>query len=244
MKLKFLTSLSREEVDYVTILREIFKVKTLRWYHSFYFLKTLKKLSQEIEELRKLDPKEVEENPDCKIKRPESIDLIAFGAMIELQVLFQNPGEREIGELIIETIAFSCYESHTKKPFDSETKDFETFKKLVADSDLVHMLGLYAWIDKQINASVDKWNNLFSNVKVDDKDWDNAGGNMMQKFHIINSIKKICSDFNLTYYEALKFPYALAQASALSDSTRGFIQDRMRVIIQARMKSNQKTNQY
>lgn len=243
MKLRFLTPLSREEVDYSTILREVLKVKKVRWYHTIYFIRTFKKLSLEIEKLRDINPKNVEEHPDCRIKRPDSIDMIAYGAMTELQVLFQNPGTKEIGELMTEAIALVCYESHTKKPFDSDTEDFKKFKNYVADSDLIHMFGLHAWIDKQINASIEKWNGLFLSVKVEDKDWDNAGGAMMEKFYILNTIKKICVDFNVSYYDALKFPYALVQANSYSDATKGFIQDRMKTIIEARMKAKQNAKQ-
>jgi hypothetical protein len=242
VKLRLLTSLSSEKVDYLSILKETFKVEKLRWYHAIIFIKTCRKISKEVEQLRGIDPKKTEEHPDCKIKRPESIDMIAYGAMTELQVLFQNPGEKEIGELIIEVIALSCYESHTKKPFDSDSKDFKQFKEEVAESDLVHMLGLYAWIDKQITASVEKWNRLFNAVRVDDKDWDNAGGAMMEKFSILNTIKKVCADFNVDYHNALKFPYALVQANSYSDATKGYIQDRMRTIIEARMKAKQNLN--
>lgn len=240
MKLKFLTSISSEQIDYKTLLQEILGVKKLRWYDSIRFIRVFKKLSLEIESLRQLKVKEIEESKDCKVKRPDSIDLIAYGAMTELQVLFENPGEREIAELISETIALSCYESHTKNSFDSDSREFKKFLEYVSNSDLVEMLGLYNWIDAELKASKDKWDRHFTSVLVHDKDWDNAGGKMMEKFHILSTIKTTCAAFNLNYYEVLKFPYALVMTNLLSDSTKGFIQDRMRAIIESRMRTENK----
>ena len=236
MKLKFLTTLSQEKVDFSTVLRECLGVKKVRWYHTIYFIKTYKKLYRETERIRALDPKRITESPDCKIKRPTSIDSIAFGATVELQILFQSPGEREIGELMTETIALSCYESCTGKLFDSDTEDFKKFKELVANSDLEQMLGLYNWIDKNLNEAQEKWNTLFSNVRIYDQDWDNAGGKDMEKFSVLNTIKAACSDFNLDYYRVLQAPYSLIQASSLSKATQDFIQDKMRLAIEVRMK--------
>jgi len=170
--------------------------------------------------------------------RPDSIENISYGAMIELQVLFQNPGEKDISQLIMESIALSCFETHTKKQFDSDSEEFRQFKVLVFEQDLVQMLGLYNWIDREINLSVEKWNKLFSNVRVYDKDWDNCGGDMMTKFDVLNTIRKTCSSFNLDYYRTLQLPYGLVQASSLSDATRYFIQDRIRIAVEGRMKTN------
>lgn len=237
MKLKFLTLLSKETVDYASLLSGHLGLKKVRWYHTLYFIRTFKNISKELEVLRNLEVKKLEESPDCFIKRPSSIDNIAYGAMVELQILFQNPGTKEIDELITDSITLSCYESHTKNPFDSDSEDFKLFKSLVSEQDLVHMMGLYNWIDKDINASLAKWNKLFSDVKVFDKDWDDAGGDLMNKFDILNTIRKSCTNFNLSYHEVLKMPYGLIQASSFSDATRYFIQDRIKTAVESRMKA-------
>lgn len=238
MKLKFLTLLSEEKVDYKTLLSERLGLKKVRFYHTLYFINQYNKLAKEVEELRNLDPKKVEESEDCKIKRPTSIENISYGAMVELQTLFKNSEDKDIGELIIESISLSCFESHTKIPFDSDSKEFSKFKEHISNQDLVHMLGLFNWIDKQITASAEKWNKLFRDVMVFDPDWDNSGGAMMDKFSVLNTIKKTCSSFNLDYYKALQVPYGLVQANCLSDATKYFIQDRMRILIESRMKAS------
>lgn len=237
MELRFLTLLSQEKVDYKVLLQERLGFTKARWYHTLYFIRSFKKLAKEVEVLRNLDPKKIEESEDCRIKRPEGIELISYGAMVELQILFQNPGEKEIGELITQSIAISCFETHTKKDFDSDSKDYKEFLELVSQEDLVHMLGLYNWVDTQIKASVEKWNKLFNNVRVFDEDWDNAGGSMMEKFDVLNTIKKTCLAFNLDYFRVLQLPYGLVQANSLSDATRYFIQDKMKTAIEVRMKS-------
>jgi len=237
MELKFLTLLSQEKVDYQVLLQERLGFTKARWYHTMYFIRSFNKLAKEVEVLRNLDPKKVEESEDCRVKRPDSIETISYGAMVELQILFQNPGEKEIGDLIADSISISCFEFHTKKEFDSDSEDYKVFRKFIEESDVVHMLGLYNWIDKQITDSSEKWDRLFKNVQVFDEDWDNAGGAMMDKFNVLNTIKKTCSSFNLDYYKSLQLPYGLVQANSLSDATRYFIQDKMRTAIEARMKS-------
>lgn len=243
MEIKFLTLLSKESIDYKELLKEKLGLKKVKWYHTIYFIKTFKKLVSEIEVLRNLEPKKVEESKDCKIIRPDSVDNISFGARVELQTLFENPGKKEISELIIESISLCCYESHTKNLFDSDSTLYKEFKKLIEKEDLVQMLGLYNWIDKQYNNSVTKWNNLFTQVRVFDQDWDNAGGSMMDKFDILNTIKKSCLAFNLDYHRVLQMPYGLIKANALSDATRFFIQDKIRIIVESRMKTNREKPQ-
>lgn len=237
MELRFLTLLSQEKVDYQVLLQERLGFTKARWYHTFYFIRSFKKLAKEVEVLRNFDPKKAEESKDCRVQRPESIETISYGAMVELQILFQNPGEKEIGELITDSIAISCFEFHTKKEFDSDSEAYKQFREYVEKSDLVHMLGLYNWIDKQITASSEKWDRLFKNVQVFDEDWDNAGGSSMEKFNVLNTIKKTCSAFNLDYFRVLQLPYGLVQANSLSDATRYFIQDKMKTAIETRMKS-------
>jgi len=242
MELKFLTLLSKEEVDYQVLLQERLGFTKARWYHTLYFIRSYNKLAKEVEVLRNLDPKKVEESEDCRVKRPDSIETISYGAMVELQILFNNSGDKEIGDLITDSISISCFEIHTKKEFDSDSEDYKSFRKFIEESDVVHMLGLYNWIDKQITDSVQKWDKLFKNVQVFDEDWDNAGGAMMEKFNVLNTIKKTCSSFNLDYYKALQLPYGLVQANSLSDATRYFIQDKMKIAIEAKMKAKRDQN--
>lgn len=240
MKLKFLAPLSEEKVNYREILKERLGLKKVRWYHAFYFLKTVRQLTVEIEALRNLNPKEVKEVEGCKIKRPGKIDQLPYGAMVELQVLFQNPGDRDICELITQCIAVACYHSHTDKDFDSDKKEFQDFIKHIGEQDLVSMLGLYNWIDREINASVAKWNQLFKQVEVHDQDWDNAGGHMMSKFDVLSTIEKTCLAFNVDYKGALQMSYGLVQANNLKNSTRAFIQDKMRQNLEIKMKAKRK----
>lgn len=237
MELKFLTLLSQEKLNYEVLLRGKMGLKKVRWWHTMFFIRSFKKLTQEVEVLRDLNPKTVEESKDCIIKKPDSLDSISYGAMVELQTLLQNPGSRDIDVLITEQISIACYESHTKSKFDSDSEDFKNFKTFVSNQDLVHMLGLHNWIHKQYNECTEKWNSLFKGVQVHDQDWDNAGGSNMDKFSILNSIKKACSAFNLGYHEALLLPYGLVQANSLSDATLNSIRDKIRIAVEARFRT-------
>lgn len=239
MKLKHLNAISKG-VDLKDILIEHLGVKKLRWYHTLYFMKISRQLILEAAVIQNLDPKKVEEDPNYKIIRPEAIDNIAFGAMVELQLLFSTPGDKEVGDLMIDMIALACFESHTKKPFDSDTEDFRSFKEELSESDLIGALGLFNWLDKAINESTELWNTVFKQVHVDNAEWDQAGGSMMDKFAMLNKVKSVCKDFNLDYYRSLQLPYNLVQSASLSNATANYIEDRMREVIESRM--NQQRN--
>lgn len=241
MKIKFLTLLSKEEVDYTSLLVEILSLKKVRWYHTFYFIRTFKKIHREVEVFRNLDPLKIEEVKDCKIVRPKDLELIPYGAMVELRMLMQNPSKKEIGELIIETISIACYNSHTKsEEFDSDSDSYKEFVKLVSEQEVVSMLGLHNWIFSQNEKSIEKWNKLFTGVQVFDKDWDDAGGALMGKFDVLSTIKASCTDFNIDYKGAINLSFGLVQANTFSRMTSTFIQDKMRQTIQRRMQTESK----
>lgn len=227
---------STNKIDVKQILQEILGTKRLRWYHALKFLKTYKSLSREIERLSQLDPKLVEENPNCKIKKPEQIDSISLGAMIELQIMFQNPGERTLQELYLNTLSLSLFESHCQKPFDSNSQEYKEFQQLLLNTDIETIFGLFNWVTSAYDKSIEFWNKQFNQVQVSNADWDQAGGKMMEKFSILNNIKSVCQEFNLSYQQALQIEYGLSQASQLSKATLSFIEDNMRVNMESRMR--------
>ena len=82
--------------------------------------------------------------------------------------------------------------------------------------------------------------NTLLSVHVEDKDFEQAGGNRMSQFNVINTIKMLCRDFNCTDSEAWQKSYALSQTNSYEAASRNFTQDQMRMLKEVKMKRNQK----
>jgi hypothetical protein len=102
------------------------------------------------------------------------------------------------------------------------------------------MLTLYRLIERQLEASAKLWNNRFFAVEIADGDMAEAGAERSKPFNVVNTLKKICTDFNVPVKEAWQVQYALVQTSTLSDATNSKIQDDLRIIKERNMKMKQK----
>jgi hypothetical protein len=238
IKLKFLSTVSAEKVDTGLIIKDLITYNRWKFWKIFSLVRFLRALTTKINEVRAMDFKEVEETIDCKVKRPENIDLIPFAAMIEVQQYFGNvEGEsKKIETLVSNVIALVCYSQNRTKDFDSSSEDYKEFLQEVLDSDLVEMMGIYKWIEKAIEASSSQWNERFKDVETVNKDYDSAGGSRMDQFNVLTTIKNTALDFNIPYTEAMLLPYGMTQANSLSKATANHIQEVMSKIIEARMK--------
>jgi len=238
IKLKFLSVVSAEKVDTGLIIKDLITYNRWKFWKIFSLVRFLRALTTKINEVRAMDFKEVEETIDCKVKRPENIDLIPFAAMIELQQYFGNvEGEsKKIETLVSNVIALVCYSQNRTKDFDSSSEDYKEFLQEVLDSDLVEMMGIYKWIEKAIELSSSQWNERFKDVETVNKDYDSAGGSRMDQFNVLTTIKNTALDFNIPYTEAMLLPYGMTQANSLSKATANHIQEVMSKIIEARMK--------
>ncbi len=120
--------------------------------------------------------------------------------------------------------------------YDRESQEFQEFREKVLDSNLVDMLGLFNWVNSVVEESQARWAEAFFKVEVADPDYVQAGGDRMNQFNIINTIKNTCVDFNIPYKEALQMPYGMTQVNSLAKATQGHIQHLMTKSIERRMK--------
>lgn len=243
-KLKHLDIISAKQVDYSTLMKDVGEVNRWRSWKVFKFIETSKQLYHEVDIIRQMDVSKVRESEHCNIKRPNDIDIIPLSAMIELQMLFSNGSnsERPVGELIADMISIACFCANNAGDFDSDSEQFKTFKHQVQNSELIAMLGLYQWIDKAINKSSDIWDRRFKECEIIDKDYEQAGGSRMNQFSLILTIRNTCTDFCVTYQQALQMPYGITQANSLAKATQSHIQQIMTDIIEARMRSDRKSH--
>ena len=237
-KLKYLDVITAEKIDYSYLLRDICGIEKWRWYHTLYFLKSYKSIYRETMKLRQLDVTKPITFDEYEIKRPESIDLITYAAMIELNSLL-SPSvvtDREIGDLIAETITIACYSANNSEPFNSDSESYRDFKIRVENSDLVQMISLYQWINKSLEESIRVWNEEFSKVEISNPDYDQAGGARMRQFNVILTLQNTAKEFNVPYTEAWQVPYGMTQVSSLASATQAHIQHTMSQIIEDRMR--------
>lgn len=230
-------SINDRDINYTQIMQDVFGYKNNWLNKRLFFKKTLKKSFDYMSEIRNIDPKNIKLNVDCKIICPKSTDYISFRAMMELKALLNGKEDKHIADLMAHTIAIVCYQEHTKaKKYDSNSKSFSDFKEDLYLEPALDMIGLYNHIMNQIDESTKSWNRRFGSVEVEDKDYELANRGRLGQFNVINTIKQICSDFNITYDEAWQMSYNLVQTNSYAKATANHVEDQMRQLKENRMK--------
>jgi len=238
-KLKHLQIIDKPNLDYLALMQELLGFNPKKFLHKVRLKKYLDLMNLMVEEFKNVDPKEIKENPDCPIKHPKDIGEITFAAMMELNVLVEKDIPAE--DMMADFISIVCFSENVKKDFLYREEDYNRFKEEVLNSNVLDMLAIFNWIIDAVVASNKAWETLFFNVEVSDPDWDAAGGQKMSAFNVIQSIKAICKDLNVTYHQAWQIPHAVVQASNLATATASYIQSEMTKIKEQKMKSQRKS---
>ncbi len=241
VKLKHLPLFLEEDVAMLQFL-DIFEIRR-GFLRKKRFLKSVDKALAIVDRLQNLDAKEVEENSECAIRRPSSIDEIPLIAMVEIQkFLNSDVSSLSFEFLFAEVIAMACFSSNFSSDFSTSSSLYLNFKNRILNQPLLHMLGLYNWVDKELRESDEKWSKLFAAVSIDDPEYLEAGGNKLQAFDVIKTISSLCVDFSVSYKEAWQLSYVLSQTNNLHKATRDRVQYDMMLIKEQKIKRNQKKN--
>lgn len=192
-----------------------------------------------ISDARLVNPKSIELPDECLINKPNTIDNISFRAMMELKSYFGTYIEgSDFGEFMAHIISIVCYQENCSGDYNSNSIKFDNLKFKILNSPIWEMIGIYNWVEKSIIETSEEWNNRFLSVEIEDKDYEQAGGNRMAQFNVMNTIKTLCSDFNCSYDQAWQMSYALTQTNSYAKATQSHIQDNMRIIKESKMKTN------
>tara|TARA_R110000737_G_scaffold183478_2_gene207045 strand:- start:2622 stop:3374 length:753 start_codon:yes stop_codon:yes gene_type:complete len=239
-KLKHLNDIAKKNIDYKVLMSELFEYRDNWFNRILHLIKSHRKMLTMITIINSLQLKKIEPDPDCKILLPDSVDNITFIAMMKVQILMTDPGDRTTAEAICELIATVCYSANLTNlmdpKFDTDSLDYKKFKLLVWNTSAVQMFGLYNSITKSLDESSKIWQERFLSVQVEDKDYEAAGGNRMNQFNVITTIERLCSAFNYTEEEAWQVSYSLSQTHSYKNSTYGHIQNEMTLIKERKMK--------
>ena len=248
IRLRDMEIVSQDKIDYSYVVYNIIGYKD-RVIDKILFrqdkrLKTAYKEAIEIvKPILKINPKHIELQEGCEIKHPLTIDFISFRAMMELTAVVNQGIVTNLSDLMAHTIAIACYSENFEGDYDSELESWKTFRESLLDEPLEDMLGLYKWIDAQLQSSQLLWEERFLSVEVEEEDYERVNGpQKMAQFNVINTVKSLCHDFNITYDRAWQMSYAISQTNSYSKATYGYIQDEMRQLKELRMKMERDKN--
>lgn len=226
LKLKHIDLISSDEIDFKKIMVEVFGYKNTL-IEKLFFKNRFVRVFDILTNLRNLEFESIDDLSKCKIRYPKSIDSISFQARLEISNLSNN----SVLDLILNTITLSCYTTHHKVVFNSDSELYNDFKNHVLNQPLIDMIALYNHISKEIEKSEHMWKTMFDNVQVIDLDYEEAGGNaIMSRFNLLSISKKLVQDFNVSRKEAFLLPFNLVQMNSLEEASRNYVQDRLTTI--------------
>tara|TARA_B110001450_G_scaffold251303_1_gene271222 strand:+ start:1466 stop:2215 length:750 start_codon:yes stop_codon:yes gene_type:complete len=192
------------------------------------------------QEVSNMDYKEIKINKDSHIVNPMNIDSISYLAMLDLQRFCKDSNKEELALHIANVNAIATYEENKTSKYSISSKSFERYRDHLLEQNLFDMIGLYNWVLESIGASTKQWNERFLSVEVIDKDLDSVGGHALHQFNVVNTIKGICKDFNVSESEAWYISYNLVMTNSYSKSYEGYLQDQIRIKKEAEMKAKNK----
>ena len=235
-KLKHIEAVQSEQIDYVRLLVEVMGYKNTWFNRHFGINREIKKVALIVREVQNMKPEELVYDTTCKI-RYEGVDDIPFIARIELDNLQQKKESENILSLMSNIISIVTYSLNVGRDFDIDSDSFKTYRAKIENTSAIQMIGLYNTIIIDQESSNKLWDERFRAVEVTDEDYDMAGGRRMNQFNIINTVKSICNDFNITYEEAWQMPYVVVQSNGYAKATYAHIEYTMTQLKEQKMKT-------
>lgn len=242
VKLKHLRGLEDGKPNYSKIMKDILQFKNIFLLGRILFKKKFMEACDIVGKIAEINPSDVLIDRNSKIKAPLNIDNISYLAMLEIQTY---SGENEsVVDMMADIVCMVCYSSNRTSDYDHDSEDYKTLREEILNTPFQEIFGIYNWIDRALVKSAKTWNKSFLNVQVLDEDYENAGGDRMKQFNVINTIKSICQDFNKDYDSAWQMPYGVVQMNSLEKATQSYIQTNLRDIRERQMlKSRSKIRQ-
>lgn len=234
-----LAEVNESKRDLSILMLEVFGYKNTFFGKKKKFLNYFKKSFDLAQEISQIDYKEIKVNEDSHIKKPENIDSISYLAMLDLNGICAEGDREKLGLHIANVNAIATYEENKESKYSMRSKSFEKYRDNLLELSLFDMIGLYNWVTNNVDKSADNWNKMFMSVEVRDKELDSVGGSALHQFNVINTIKGICSDFNVSEKDAWYISYNLVMTNNYSKAYEGYLQDQIRIKKEAQMKAKQ-----
>lgn len=232
-----LAEMGDDKKELLLLMLDVFGYKNTFFGRSRMYLNCLFKPSILTQDITSIDYKDMELNEDSHIVKPENIDSISYLAMLDLNGIYSS-GSRENLSLYIANInAIATYEGNRISKYSMNSKSFKRYRDNLLELNLFDMMGLYNWVVDSLEESSNNWNERFLSVEVVDKNLASVGGDALHQFNVINTIKSICNDFNVSEKEAWHISYNLAMTNSYSKAYEGYLQDQIRIKQEAKMKA-------
>ena len=215
------------------------------WKYTFFgkkkkFLDLAKKSHDLAVEVSQMDYKEIEVNENSHIVKPGNIDAISYLAMLDLIAEKSKGYEESLALHIASVNAIATYEENKVSKYSIASKSFERYRDSLLDQNMFDMIGLFNWVTESLSVSSKNWNERFMSVEVRDKYLDSVGGSALNQFNVVNTIKSICNDFNVSEKDAWYISYNLVMTNNYSKAYEGYLQDQIRIKREAEMKAKNK----
>lgn len=215
------------------------------WKYTFFgkkkkFLDLAKKSHDLAVEVSQMDYKEIEVNENSHIVKPGNIDAISYLAMLDLIAEKSKGYEESLALHIASVNAIATYEENKISKYSIASKSFERYRDSLLDQNMFDMIGLFNWVTESLSVSSKNWNERFMSVEVRDKYLDSVGGSALNQFNVVNTIKSICNDFNVSEKDAWYISYNLVMTNNYSKAYEGYLQDQIRIKREAEMKAKNK----
>ena len=221
--------LDEEKKDIAILMVDILGYKNSIFGKAKFFVKNFNKIKTVVAELENLDFETIPLNKDCHIKHTYSIDDISYLAMLNLKGMIDNSSDLSMSNYIANVIGIATYSENRFSKYKPDSKSFKSYVNSLMEINMFDMIGLYTHILKDLEETSKSWNERFMSVEVIDKDLENAGGSGLHQFNVVNTIKALCNDFNITNDEAMYTSYNLVMTNNYSKAYAGFIQENIRI---------------
>lgn len=242
LRLKDLEVIDTNKIDYSYIVyrilgyensfidKYIFRSRELR--------RAYRKAIRLVKKAQAVSPNHKEYINESNIKTPTSIDYTTFMARMEIHAIIDRGVVTTTSDLISHIVAIASFSTmYPKHDYNSNGMRFERLKNQILNQPVDEMIHLYNWIVESLKESSEEWGRRFNAVEVVNEHYEAVSGSQLQSpFNVISTIRDLCNDFNVTYDEAWQLSYAVTQTNSLSKATSRYVQDLMRVRMEAKMK--------
>tara|TARA_B110000285_G_scaffold218295_1_gene267586 strand:+ start:323 stop:1060 length:738 start_codon:yes stop_codon:yes gene_type:complete len=232
--------LEDKKKDFATLMVDVLGYKNSIFGKAKFFVKNFLEMKKMLEDIEKVDFEKIPLNENSHIKKPSSINDIPYLAMLNLRGVVDNQSELSMANYIAKIIAIATYSENRSSLYKPESKSFNNYVNNLMNVSLFDMVALYVHITNDLKNTSKEWDERFMSVEIKDSYLENAGGEGLAQFNVVNTIKGLCNEFNVTHEEAMYISYSLVMTSAYSKAYSGYVQENIRIKKEAEYNAKQK----
>ena len=241
LKLKHLNFvLDEDKKNIADLMVDILGYKNSILGKAKFFASSYVKIKRLIHDVNSIDYTKIPLNENSHIKKPNTVNEISYLQMLNLKSLTETETNLSMSKYMAKVIGICTYKENRNSQYNPDSKSFKLYLENLLEINMFDMVALYNWILQDLKETSKKWDELFMSVYVEDKALQNAGGEALSQFNVINTILSTCNDFNLNDEEAMYKSYNLIMQTSYSKAYSGYIQENIRIAKEAEYERNKK----